>query len=313
MVAFLIHVTIMAGMFAILSLSLNFQFGITGLMNFGHAMFFAIGAYASALLTLQGLPALLGVALGMILAALFAMLISLPTSGLKEDYWAIVTIAAAESLRLFIINEKWLAEGPFGLRGIPRPLSYLFGDSYTYFYVILVLICLILTYFFLEQLTRSPFGRVLRAIREGEEPVEAMGRNVFRFKMTAMVIGAVFAALAGSLYAHYITFISPEDFTPVRTFLIWTMVVIGGRGNNLGVILGAATVETLNVSTRFLKDQVNVSAGLLASLRTLTIGALLVLFMLFRPKGVIPEARRHIFGGHKEGQLEPSGRPVRSE
>lgn len=313
MVAFLIHVAIMAGIFAILSLSLNFQFGITGLMNFGHAMFFGIGAYASALLTLQGLPALLGVTVGMLLAALFAVLISLPTSGLKADYWAIATIAAAESLRLFINNEKWLAEGPFGLRGIPRPLSFLFGDHYTYFYVTVVLICLILSYFILERLTRSPFGRVLRAIREGEEPVQAMGRDVFRFKMAAMVIGALFASLAGSLYAHYITFISPEDFTPIQTFLVWTMVVIGGRGNNLGVIVGAFAVETLYTSTRFLKDQVNISATLLASLRTLTIGALLVLFMLFRPEGAIPEAGRKILGGRQAERLEPAERPVRSE
>jgi len=289
---FLIHVMIMAGIYSILALSLNFQVGFIGLMNFGHVAFFAVGAYTSALLTLAGYPFLLGLFSAMLLAGLFGFIISLPTSGLKEDYWAIVTIAAGEILRLFLLNEQWLAEGPFGLRGIPRPLASLFSENYSLFYLVLVLLFVAFTYFILEVLIRSPFGRVLKMIREEEALASSMGKEVYLFKIRGMVIGAIFAGLAGSLYAHYMTFISPDHFMPIETFLIWVMIVIGGRGNNIGAIIGAVTIESLYVSTRFLKDYVGIPSDLLASLRMFMIGFLLVIFVLYKPEGLVGEKRR---------------------
>jgi len=294
MVEFIIYTLIMTAIFAIVALSLNLQAGITGLSNFGQAIFFAIGAYTSALITLNGLPFLLGLFLGMVLSALFALLIALPTPGLRDDYWAIVSIAAAETLRLFINNERWLAEGPFGLRGIPRPLEALFGTGYNWFYLVLSLVCLAIVFIAFELLIQSPFGRKLRAIRESEAMITALGRSVFRYKIVTLMISGAVAGLAGSLYGPYLTFISPEHFAPVVTFMIWSMVIVGGSGNNLGVILGAFVITLFNLSTRFVKDWLLLPTDLLAALRTLSIGLLIVVFVLLRPQGLIPEKRRSL-------------------
>lgn len=301
MFAFLIHFLVMTGVFAIVALSLNFQVGITGLSNFGQAAFFLIGAYTSALVYMAGIPFIFGVLAGMVIAALFALIIALPSSNLRADYWAIVSIAAAESLRLFVNNEKWLAEGPFGLRGIPRPLSSLFGDQYSLFYLVFVFVCLAIVYFFLERLTESPFGRVLRGLRETEDLMEALGKHVFRFKALAMIVGGMSAALGGSLYAHYITFISPEHFAPAVTFLIWTMVIVGGSGNAKGVLIGALVITLLNTSTRFVKDFLYLPTDLVAALRTLSIGALTIIFVVVRPQGMMPERRRVVSYSGEEG------------
>lgn len=291
-VNFFIHVIIMVGIYSILSLSLNFQVGISGLMNFGHVAYFAIGAYTSALLTMAGCPFLLGLFSGMALAGLFGFIISLPTASLKADYWAIVTIAAGEIIRLFFLNEQWLAEGPFGLRGIPRPLASLFPENYPIFYLLMAMFFMAFTYFIMEVLIRSPFGRALKMIREEEALASSMGKEVHLFKIHGMVIGAIFAGLAGSLYAHYMTFISPDHFMPIETFLIWVMIVIGGRGNNIGAIIGALTIESLYISTRFLKDYIGIPADILASLRMFMIGFLLVIFILYKPEGLVSEKRR---------------------
>jgi len=299
--AFLIHFLVMTGIFAIVALSLNFQVGLTGLSNFGQAAFMLIGAYTSAMMYMAGVPFVFGVLAGMVVSSIFALIIALPSHNLRADYWAIVSIAAAESLRLFVNNEKWLAEGPFGIRGIPRPLSSLFGDSYTLFYLVFVVVCLAAVYFALERLNRSPFGRVLRGLREAEDLMEALGKDVFRFKALAMIVGGLVAALGGSLYAHYITFISPETFAPDVTFLIWTMMIVGGSGNAKGVLLGALVITLLNTSTRLLKDYLYLPSSLVAALRTLSIGVSTIGFVVARPQGILPERRHVVSYGKEEG------------
>ena len=301
MFAFLIHFLVMTGIFAIVALSLNFQVGLTGLSNFGQAAFMMIGSYTSALMYMAGVPFLFGVLAGMIVSSVFALIIALPSQNLRADYWAIVSIAAAESLRLFINNEKWLAEGPFGLRGIPRPLSSLFGSNYALFYLFFVVACLVLVYFALERLNRAPFGRVLRGLREAEDLMEALGKDVFRFKALAMIVGGLVAALGGSLYAHYITFISPETFAPDVTFLIWTMMIVGGSGNAGGVLVGALVITLLNNSTRLLKDYLFLPTSLVAALRTLSIGLLTIVFVVARPQGILPEKKHVVPHASEEG------------
>lgn len=292
MIDFIIYALVSTAIFAIVALSLNFQVGITGLSNFGQAMFFGIGAFTSALVTINGLPFIVGIALGMALSAFFALIVALPTIHLREDYWAIVSIAAAETLRLFINNEKWLAGGPFGLSGIPQPLAALFGKNYQWFFLAMSLTFLLLVYVALEIWIRSPFGRVLRAIRESETMVAALGKDVFRYKLIVLMISGAIAALGGSLYAHYLTFISPDNFVPSLTFMIWSMVIIGGSGNNLGVMLGTLVITVFNISTRFIKDWLMMPTELLAALRMLVIGLLIVFFVLLRPQGLIPEVRQ---------------------
>ena len=290
----------MTGIYGILSLSLNLQYGFTGLANFGHVAFFCLGAYTSTLIVVLAKgPFILGLLGGVVVAALFGWLISIPTANLKEDYWAIVTLAAAEIVRLFFLNEDWIfGKGPyhggaFGIGGIPRPLQSWFSvTTYPFFYLCIVIFFLALTYFVVRLLTNSPFGRVLKAIREGDDLPLSMGKDVRKFRMKAMAVGGAMGGLAGSLVAHFWSFIDPYQFMPIETFVVWAMVVGGGKGNNVGALVGAVIIQFFYISTRFLKDFIPIDAQVLASLRMVVIGVLIVLVMLFMKEGLIKEKKR---------------------
>jgi branched-chain amino acid transport system permease protein len=300
MIEYLAYLSIMTGIYGILSLSLNFQYGLTGLANFGHVAFFCLGAYTSTILVvLVKAPFILALCGGMVVAGLFGLLISLPTANLKEDYWAIVTLAAAEIVRLFFLNEDWIfGKGPyhggaFGIGGIPRPLHSLFSaTAYPFFYLCIVIFFVILTYFVVSLLTNSPFGRVLKAMREGDDLPLAMGKDVSKFRMKAMAIGGAMGGVAGSLVVHFWSFIDPYQFMPIETFVVWAMVVVGGKGNHVGALVGAVIIQFLYSSTQFLKDYIPIDAQVLASLRMVVIGVLIVLVMLFMKEGLIKEKKR---------------------
>jgi len=300
MIEYLTYLSIMTGIYAILSLSLNLQYGFTGLANFGHVAFFCLGAYTSTLIVVLAKgPFILGLLGGIIAAGLFGWLISIPTANLKEDYWAIVTLAAAEIVRLFFLNEDWIfGKGPyhggaFGIGGIPRPLqSWFSATTYPFFYLCVVIFFLALTYFVARLLTNSPFGRVLKAMREGDDLPLAMGKDVRKFRMRAMALGGGMGGLAGSLVAHYWSFIDPYQFMPIETFVVWAMVVVGGKGNNIGALVGAVIIQFFYISTRFLKDFIPIDAQVLASLRMVVIGLLIVLVMLFMQEGLLKEKKR---------------------
>ena len=278
------------GIFAILAISLNLEFGYTRLMNFGKVAFFATGAYTSAILSMTGVSFVEGVAAGMLISAFLGLLVALPTLRLRADYLAIVTIAFSEILRLFFLNEVWFTNGPMGIRGIPQPLYSVFGNDYMLFYVLLVYTTLIICYFFAESIINSPFGRVLKAIRDDEDAVQAFGKNTYMFKIKIFIIGSIMASVSGSLFAHYLAFISPDMFYPTVTFSVWTMMVIGGNANNLGVIAGAVLVQVFERGTRFLKDFVVLPVEP-SNLRVILIGLLLILFILYRPDGIIKERK----------------------
>ena len=299
LVNFLVYLSIMMGIYAILSLSLNLQYGFTGLANFGHVVFFCLGAYISTIIVLVfKMPFILGLLGGMVVAGLFGYIISIPTANLKEDYWAIATLAAAEIVRIFFLNEDWVVGGgpyqggAFGIGGIPQPLRSLFSaHTYPFFYLAIVLVCLAATYIIINTLTQSPFGRVIKSIREGDNLPQALGKDVKRFRMKVMAIGGSFGGLAGCLWAHYHGFISPNQFLPLETFIIWAMVIVGGKANNKGAILGAVIVMIFYNSTRFLKDYIPIEAVTLASLRMVAIGILIVVAMLFMKEGLIKEKK----------------------
>ncbi len=300
MIEYLVYLSIMTGIYGILSLSLNLQYGFTGLANFGHVAFFCLGAYTSTILVvLVKAPFVLGLLGAMVVAGFFGFLISIPTANLKEDYWAIVTLAAAEIVRLFFLNEDWIfGKGPyhggaFGIGGIPRPLQSLFSaTTYPFFYLCLVLFFLALTYFVASLLTNSPFGRVLKAMREGDDLPLAMGKDVRKFRMKVMALGGAMGGLAGSLVVHFWSFIDPYQFMPIETFVVWAMVVVGGKGNNVGALVGACIIQLFYVSTRFLKDYIPIDAQVLASLRMVVIGVLIILIMLFMKEGLVKEKKR---------------------
>lgn len=311
LIAYLVSFVIMAGIYAIFSLGLNIQWGYTGLFNIGIAGFFCIGAYVSALITLPrptgtyaqyvhqifalNMPFPVGLLGAAAACGLIAFLIGIPTLKLAEDYLAIATIGIAETIRLIFNNEQWIANGPRGLAGLPQPLSGLVeGRYYNYIYVVIVILAMIAIYFLIERAIRSPWGRVLRAIREDEISAAMSGKNIFSFKMQSLVFGAMIMGIGGALYAHYTIAISPEVFTPLYgTFIIWVMVIAGGSGNNKGVILGAFVIWAIWTGTQFLTSYLPYTLKSRAPyIRFLVIGILLEIILLNRPQGMLGEEKR---------------------
>jgi branched-chain amino acid transport system permease protein len=301
MIDFLVYLLTITGIWGILSLSLNLQYGLTGLVNLGHIAFFMLGAYVSTILVkLVGLDFATGFIGGMAAAAAFGMLIALPTANLQQDYWAISTLAAAEILRLIFKNET--LGGPyqgasFGIGGIPQPLHDIFTpQTYGWFYLGLVALMLLAAYLFVQWLTDMPYGRALKAIREGDDVPLALGKNVRSLRIRAMCLGGAVAGLAGALYAHFNAFIDPTYFLPLETFIVWSMIILGGAGNHIGALVGALIVEVIYNSTRFISDYVPIGDNLLGSLRMIAIGVLIILVIIYLPKGLIPEPLRRYAG-----------------
>jgi branched-chain amino acid transport system permease protein len=293
----------MAGIYAIATLGLNIHWGFTGLFNVGLSASFAIGAYSSAILTLEprpehlggfGFPIIIGWIGGAVMAGLGALLVGIPTLRLKGDYLAIATLGIATTVVLVIRNEKWLSNGVWGLRDIPQPLHGIVEPhNYPSIYMVIVLLVLAGTYFILERLINSPWGRVLRAIREDEVAAMASGKNVFSFKTQSLVLGSMVIGLAGALYAHFIRFISPDAFNPIMsTFIIWIMLTVGGRANNKGAVLGAFVVWGIwggtEFFTNFLSAAFTTRAGFI---RIILIGLLLEVMLLKRPQGLLSEMK----------------------
>jgi branched-chain amino acid transport system permease protein len=295
----LVFTGIFASIYALLSLGLNLQWGYTGLFNVGIAGFYAIGAYTSALLTTPpspqhlgglNLPMPVGMLGALLTSGLLAYLVGRLTLRLREDYLAIATVSIAETLRLVLKNEAWLTNGVQGLRDIPRPFQQTFGASYDLLYLLLLLLIVTGVYLASERLIRSPWGRVLKAIREDEAVAASVGKNVLRFKMQALLLGAMLMGLGGSLYAHYVKFISPDTFTPLMgTFLVWVMLMAGGSGNNRGAVVGAAVIWGLwslsDVLTNRLPSPLDTRASYL---RVMLIGFVLQGLLLKRPQGLVP-------------------------
>lgn len=289
-VPYLLDSLIYIGIYSILGISLNLEAGYTRLMNFGKVAFFAIGAYTSSLITLSGVPFIISLLGGLFFAGIAGFLISIPTLRLREDYLAIVTITFGEILRIFLLSERWLTNGSLGLAGISRPLSSPFSNNYALFYTLLVYLILILSFLITQKIVNSPFGRVLKAIREDEVAAEALGKNIFLFKTQTLVIGSILAGLSGVLFAHYLTFIAPDMFLPSVTFSVWIIMVIGGSSNNAGIILGAFLINIFERLTRFIKDFVDLPFNP-ANFRLILIGLLLIVFITYRPEGILREKR----------------------
>ena len=283
---FLLHLGVLITIYTIFALSLNLEVGYTGLFNFGHVAFFGIGAYTCALLTLQRIPFEVSLLIALAMAGLWGCLLSLPSLRLRGDYFGIATLGFGEIIRMIFQNEVWLTKGPMGIPGIPKPVlfSYRFASLSQYFS--LTLGFAVLTFLFLRVTLRSPFGRVLRAIRDDEVAAETLGKNAFRYRVKAFVIGSVFAGLAGSLWAHYTTFISPGDFTLLETILALLIVVLGGQGTAWGPVIGTVLLILFQESLRLLRLPAEWTRYL-APLQQMIFGALLVLLMIFRPQGLI--------------------------
>ncbi|WP_310481047.1 branched-chain amino acid ABC transporter permease [Chamaesiphon sp. VAR_48_metabat_403] len=347
MVIYFVFLTISAATYALFSLGLNLQWGVTGLINFGHVAFMAIGAYSTVLLSMQGVPIPIAVLVGAGLSALLGLLIGMSTLRLREDYLGIVTIGVSELVRLVAKNEDWLTKGTFGVQGYPVPFRfkpeypvrllligwltvicglavwrlwlwirvensrlisgaiaiifvwtvYACGAISLYTYdaraglMLLSLTVLTVVYIGLERLVHSPWGRILKAIREDEEVPKALGKNVFWYKLQAFTIGGAIAGIAGAFYAWQFS-VFPDNFEPLITFNAWIIIMLGGSGNNLGAIIGAVIFWGYYEVTRteFFKTifrALHLDDTQQGAFRIMIIGLILMLLMVLRPQGIL--------------------------
>ena len=282
LLGFALYLLSVTSIFAMLAMSLDLQAGSCGLMNFGQIAFLLIGAYTTAIGVNAGLDTYFCMVLSMATAALFGVLMSLTVRNMSGTYWGILSLSAAELIRLVFLNERWLADGANGLSVLV---------TIPHFHLT-VLVCTALVFWLLHVVWRSPFGRVIRMIREGDRLPQALGKNVLLFKLETMAIGGAIGGISGSLYALLNSYISPDDGLPIETFIIWAMVVLGGRGNVIGVVAGTVLVQVLFVGTRFLTNFSSISPDTLSALRLVLIGLLIMLVMMYRPQGIFPERKR---------------------
>jgi branched-chain amino acid transport system permease protein len=289
-----------AGIFGVSALGLNLNWGMSGLFNAGIAGFFAVGAYTTALLTADPAPGRWGgfelpMPLGCLAATVIAGLIALPIGliclRLRSDYLAIATIGIAEILRQIAKNEIGLTGGTLGIKDIPRPFVEL-GQPWAELAFLGIVVAIVgVIYWAMERARVSPWGRVMRAIRDNETAAAAMGKDVERFRLQAFVIGSAFMGLGGALTAHYLRVLTPEAAEPlIATFLVWVMLIAGGSGNNKGALLGCVIVWFLWTGTELVSGMMPTEWGVrIGYLRVMLVGLLLQVVLQRFPGGLMPE------------------------
>ena len=285
--------------YAVICLGLNVQWGQTGLFNVGIAGFVAIGAYTSAILTTPpgahlggfGLPIALGWLGAMAAAAAASVAIGTLTLRLKADYLAITTFGVAVTVQLACLNLQGLTGGPFGIGFIPRPFATLAERPVLFAGASFALAALVtaVLYAALARLAASPWGRVLRGIRDDETALEALGRSVTAFRLQAFAVGGAVMGLGGAMQAHAIGFIAPDDFLPALTFQVWTMLILGGAGSNAGAVIGAVLIWALwsgsgAAVTALVPAEFQARA---AALQLVAIGVALSAALVWRPGGLL--------------------------
>lgn len=297
-----ISLVTMGGIYAVLTLGLNVQWGFAGLFNAGIAGFFAIGAYTTAILTtapsashLGGfqLPFVAGFVAAMLLSGVIAWLVGKVCLRLRSDYLAIATIGIAEIFRLILKNETWATNGPRGISTIPKPFETL-PEPWNHLAFMAFVLCIVaVVYVLLEIARKSPWGRVMTAIRENEAAAKAAGKNVETFRMEGFVIGCMIMALAGALMAHYLKYVDPNSSDPMlATFLVWVMLIVGGSANNRGAILGALLIWVVWSATEILTSRLPGDLAIrTAYVRIFLIGLVLQIFLQRYPQGILPEMR----------------------
>jgi branched-chain amino acid transport system permease protein len=300
-------VGVMAGIYTLFTLGLQVQFGLAGLLNFGQVGFMAIGAYTMAILVVkQGWSMWLATPLAVVVAAAAGVLVGLPTLRLRGDYFAIVTIAFSEIVRWVATNEDRLtggSQGTINLSGEGVATQYngawerfqgWVGDelhigSKDVVMLIIVWTVALLLLWLTARLARTPWGRVLRAIREDEDATASLGKPVFRYRLQALALGAAFAGLAGCFYAWQFSFFGPDDFQPLITFFGWMILILGGVGRVWAVPVGAAIFGFLFAATRFFDFPPfsYLDSADRAYVRLMVIGLAIVLLVVFRPQGIL--------------------------
>lgn len=304
LLSYAVFFSVTAGIFAIATLGLNLQWGFTGIMNVGIVGFFGVGAYAAAFITGPdyrdafggfSLHPLIGYLGAMLVSGVIAAIVGMPTIRLKHDFLAIVTFGIAVCIQLLAMNWKVVTRGFDGLHSLPKPFAALAGSPFraNLLYLIMVLLIIAAITFALERMVRSPWGRMLRAVREDEQAAAALGKDAFAIRLQSFVLGSMLMGLSGALYANFLGFISPQDLLPIFTFQVFVMLIVGGSGNNYGALLGTVIIWALWTVTESVLSAI-LPPGLrqqVSAIRVVMVGAILVAMLLYRPQGLLPERR----------------------
>ena len=285
---FLVHVVSISCIYGILALSLNLQIGFTGQMNFGLIAMFGCGLYGAGLAHRFGLPMVMGLPLAIAGAVLMGLFFSRLGRRLSADYWGIATLSIAEIFRIFATNLETVTGGAQGISGVPLLFSSLRPwDGVAR--LTLFAAVLLLAWWVCERLVRSNFGLGMKLMREEPQFARALGYDIDRIRAKVMVIASVIAAIAGVLYAHYLSFVGPDLLRAPETFLIWSMIIVGGMANNRGVIAGAFAMQFMMAYVPFVKDTFALPSDFVAAARLLLTGGVILGFLLLRPQGIFPE------------------------
>ncbi|MDA8063539.1 MAG: branched-chain amino acid ABC transporter permease [Actinomycetota bacterium] len=293
----------------IFCLGLNIQFGYAGILDFTVITFMAIAGYFAGVAVLGppqrgseifyilglNLPWPIALVIGVVAAGTLGFLIGLVAlRRLRSDYLAIVTLASGSIVYGIVNNDNKIFDGAAGLVGVPQPYTSIFGfnpNTYTWYFLIICAVMMLLCWFVAERIYRSPLGRTMRAIREDMDVAEAFGKDAFRVRMLAMVLGCMMVGVGGVLTLAYVSALSPAGWSTGETFVIWAALIVGGRANNLGAIVGSFLVAVLfNEATRFLPT-IPGDPNLISNIRNMCIGGLVILTLWLRPQGVIPERK----------------------
>ena len=301
-------VGILAGIYTIFALGLQVNVGFTGIQNFGQAGFMAVGAYAMAILvTKSEISFWLALPLAILITIAFALVVGLPSLRLRADYFAIATIAASEAIRIFAVNAE-ITNGTDGIFGFSDSWDDI-SDSIEDFIAndigwtevpnifplfLVVWAAAILLTFGLSRIQKTPWGRVLRAVREDEDAARALGKNVFSYKLQSLAIAASLAAIAGFFLALNLKFVIPESFVPLVTFIGYAVLVLGGLANYWGVAAGSIVLWTVLEGLRFLDLPFNETQ--IAALRFIILGLILIALMAWRPQGFFGKREEMVLG-----------------
>lgn len=286
---YLLNMLVYIGIFGIAALSLNLEYGYTGLGNFGKVAFFMTGAYTYAILSQTGMNFALCIIIAAAVSAIFGFLVSLPALRLREDYLAIVTLTFGEIIRI-VIKSQGIGNGVRGISVAPAlPLHNASYEIGVIANIGLVLVFLAICFVFSQLLANSPYGRILRAIREDQTAAQSFGKNIQRYKAQIFTVGSAIAGIGGAIYAQYVGYIEPDTFLPTLTFTIWIMVILGGPANNWGAVLGAALVQVFQRGTNILKDYVNLPFDP-NNMQYVLFGGLILLVLFYRPGGFLKES-----------------------
>lgn len=281
---YVIHIVILINIYIILTTSTNLLVGLVNMLSLGQAAFYGIGAYLSVLavmgFNLPLLPALLFVMVG---TALISLLISLPSMRLKDDYFVLATLGFQLIVYTVLYNWVPVTRGPYGIPGIPSPKLFGFIEiSGLWPFLILSTVLTVIIVVIFYNLIHSPFGRALKGVRNDELSMKALGKNVYKLKVVTFAISSAFIAVAGFLYATYISYIDPTSFNLDESIFILSALIVGGLGNIRGPIIGALFVIILPEALRFLGLPDNIAANL----RQIIYGLALIILMRYRPQGL---------------------------